>query len=561
MLSRADKAFVQDLIVKLRTASTHGNSKATCWNYVGQLFHLSNNVLIDESRLYCSVCLESEKSKPGGGHVSKVASFSTSTSTANMNLHLSTKHNINDNTDSKVTKVIDYFKKYEASTSSTITTATSGHEFNRDLLFWFCRDLVPFNFTSKPGMIAFFDKNVPGFELPCPATLSSTALNDVYLATLSKVKEALSGVKSLCIMFDGWTDRYRARPYMGLRASFVKDWKYEIVTLSCEVLPSHTGADIAEHVMKVLKEFIPDIKKVLLSSCHDGAANMIKSSKLLKVTHYQHCTAHALHLLLTVDSIHKVDDLVVLLQKCRDIVTALHFKSCVIEKDLAMREDKEVIEKLQAAMSEANEIIELEDQFPLNDETESESETEFRNSYSASDATANVTHHHTTLKAACITRWNSALYMIESVLDLKDTVQNSLKRIGRLDLCLTEMDINLLAELRLFVSPFKTFTDIVSCSSPTLSLIPVMKMKIRKMCSSNASDDPTIAAVKQMILGRLDVRFPDSDMTKLHQLLDPGTKDFITRMEGTRLLEEAIQSAVSRQLIMNEVRGKMPKSL
>jgi hypothetical protein len=141
-------------------------------------------------------------------------------------------------------------------------------------------------------------------------------------------------------MFDGWTDRYRARPYMGLRGSFVKDWKYEIVTLRCEVLPSHTGVDIAEHAMKVLKEFIPDIKKVLLSSCHDGAANMIKSSKLLKVTHYQHCTAHALHLLLTVDSIHKVDDLIILLQRCCDIVTALHFKSCVIEEDLAMREDK-----------------------------------------------------------------------------------------------------------------------------------------------------------------------------------------------------------------------------
>ena len=125
-----------------------------------------------------------------------------------------------------------------------------------------------------------------------------------------------------------------------------------------------------------------------------------------------------------------------------------------------MREDKGIIEKLKAAMSEANEIIELEDQFPLNDETESESETEFGNSYSASDATASVTHHHTALQAARKTRWNSALYMIESVLDLKDTVQNALKRIGRLDLCLTEIDFNLLAELRLFLSPFKTDTDI-----------------------------------------------------------------------------------------------------
>jgi len=227
-----------------------------------------------------------------------------------MNLHLSTKHNINENTDKKITKVIDYFQKYKASTSSTITSATTQHEFNRDMIFWFCRDLVPFNFTAKPGMIAFFEKNLPGFELPSQAALSSTALNDVYLATKTKVKEALSDVKSLCVMFDGWTDKYRARPYMGLRASFVKDWKYEIVTLSCEVLPNHTGAAVADRVMKVLKEFIPEIKKVMLSSCHDGAANMVKTSQLLKVTHYQHCTAHSLHLILTVDSMHKVEDTV-----------------------------------------------------------------------------------------------------------------------------------------------------------------------------------------------------------------------------------------------------------
>ena len=350
-------------------------------------------------------------------------------------------------------------------------------------------------------------------------------------------------------MFDGWTDKYRARPYMGLRVSFVKDWKYEIVTLSCQVLPSHTGAAVAEHVMKILKEFIPDVKKVLLSSCHDGATNMIKTSQLLKVTHYQHCTAHALHLILTVDSIHKVDDLVNLLQRCRDIVTALHFKSCVIDEDLAFREDKGLIEKLQAAMAETNEIIELEDQFPVN------AESEIENSHSVSDATASH-HHHTTLKAACITRWNSALHMIESVLDLKDTVQNALKQIGRFELCLAEIEFNLLAELRMFLSPFKTFTDIVSCSSPTLSLVPVMKMKIRKVCSPNASDDPSIEAVKKMILGRLDIRFPDSDVTKVHQLLDPGTKDIISRTEGTRLLEEAIQFAVSRQLIIKEVSHK-----
>jgi len=32
---------------------------------------------------------------------------------------------------------------------------------------------------------------------------------------------------------------------------------------------------------------------------HDGAANMVKSSQLLKVENFQHWTSHTLHLLLT----------------------------------------------------------------------------------------------------------------------------------------------------------------------------------------------------------------------------------------------------------------------
>ena len=105
-------------------------------------------------------------------------------------------------------------------------------------------------------------------------------------------------------------------------------------------------------------------------------------------------------------------------------------------------------------------------------------------------------HHHTTLKAPCVTRWNSALTMVESILDLRAEVQNILT--GHLDLCLSELEFNLLSDLRQVLSPFKTFTDIVSGSTPTLSLVPVMRMKIRKLCLSNAQDDANIIAVKIM---------------------------------------------------------------
>ena len=51
----------------------------------------------------------------------------------------------------------------------------------------FCKDLMPFEAVAKDGMIDFFRKVLPQIDLPSPATLSSLALDDVYLATESHV--------------------------------------------------------------------------------------------------------------------------------------------------------------------------------------------------------------------------------------------------------------------------------------------------------------------------------------------------------------------------------------
>lgn len=107
-------------------------------------------------------------------------------------------------------------------------------------------------------------------------------------------------------MFDGWTDRHRARPHVGIRVSFIKDWSFHVVTLSYQVLVGHTGQQLADHVTHIINSFFNDPKKMIRSTCHDGAANMIKASKVMKVDYYQHCVAHSLHLLLTSDSLNDV---------------------------------------------------------------------------------------------------------------------------------------------------------------------------------------------------------------------------------------------------------------
>ena len=93
-------------------------------------------------------------------------------------------------------------------------------------------------------MIQFFQKALTDVTLPAPGKLSGQALDDVYVTVHSQVNDMLNNTKSPCLMFNGWTDRYRGKPYLGIRAAFVKDWSYQVVTLGCHVVPVHTGREI-----------------------------------------------------------------------------------------------------------------------------------------------------------------------------------------------------------------------------------------------------------------------------------------------------------------------------
>jgi len=43
--------------------------------------------------------------------------------------------------------------------------AKSAHELNRDILIWFCRDLIAFEAVEKGGFVVFFQKNFPTCQI------------------------------------------------------------------------------------------------------------------------------------------------------------------------------------------------------------------------------------------------------------------------------------------------------------------------------------------------------------------------------------------------------------
>ena len=391
--------------------------------------------------------------------------------------------------------------------------AKTPQEFKRDLVIWACEDLLPFNFIEKSGLQKFFKKNLPDRQLPSEATLRTSALLDVYHALRVEIMKELESIDTICVMFDGWTDRHHAHPFIGLRISYIKpNWISRVVTLSCKVLFSHTADAIADHVKKEIDTFFKG-RHMKIFSTHDGAKNVVKASKLLRVEQYHHCVAHALHLLLMTDSLNRVDEIRDILLHCKEIVNTLHFKGQLLEDEIDNEKDRAMMELLEKRISLLHNEQSLDDLSPVTDDSD--------------EGSAVAGNSHKSLKASVATRWNSSLSMISSILDLFGQVNETLKRIGHRELVLLSAEKDLLTELCHFLGNFKEFTDLVSGSQPHLGLILMIKEDIKRLVNNTNAGHPAIDEIKLLIKTKIDERLKVTDSVNIACILDPSLKDFI----------------------------------
>jgi len=124
------------------------------------------------------------------------------------------------------------------------------------------------------------------------------------------------------------------------------------------------------------------------------------------------------------------------------------------------------------------------------------------------------------------------LKMKKSIIDMQREVVNMLKRIGKAESCLDTEEMEMLQQLRAFLKPFRTFTDLVGTTGPNLSLIPLIKLQVKKLCVCADDDVIPIRIVKDRILAKVESRLPDSHALRVLQLLDPNTKDGVPRHDA-----------------------------
>jgi hypothetical protein len=536
-----------------------------------------------------SVCLTREqdlyKKNNMLGHISRVKDYASTTSTSTLREHLLAAHNISSNEpDDEVDESGNVSVTDGAANTSHITgkqgkssgakqvklsfkqkianfePSTSKYELARDLTIWAALDLEPFMFTDKRGARFFFEKNLPAILLPSRNTLARKALYDVYESVMQQIKNeiALIGERAVCVTFDGWSDKYRRYPYIGLKLAFVNnEWNYRLITVSLKVLEKHTGENMASHVREELRNLGLNLSINELFTTHDGAANMIKASRLLKSSQYQHCVAHGLHLLLMTDGINTIPDLVDLLTRLKSAIQRLDAKGYLVDGAKAKTADKEKMILFNEKIARIQEVLNADEAvtfLPDNDEDNRNNLPEER-LYSDGQAESLVRlrppKQHQTLKTSNVTRWNSTLYMVDSALCLWGEMNEALKVNGDRELCLPEEDKIVLMELKKFLKPFGDLTELVSTEAPHLSLIPLIVREIKDAAMAvDEHEEDVITLLKQAVLTHVDKRITISETTKVVSLLDPFVKRMMATElgvhEAKKLLQEHTLKAVQR---------------
>jgi hypothetical protein len=515
-ISSSQNKALSKYSIKLAANETKRNGCSMAWKYYGYLYD-DNGVCRTEDRLHCLPCLEVQQKRLANGKSAKevnIHNIAVTTSSGNLKTHLFKEHGI----DIDKSEVSEKQRTLLGNWCTKSVASKTTYDLNRDIVLWFCQDLEAFSMANKQGLTTFLEKNC-GIKMPDASSLAKAPLVDMFKTLRQSVIDSLKSVRSATIMFDGWTDKYRKIPFMGTRlATLSDDWEILIYTLNCSPLEGHTADNIKIHMKEILHDFFPNRHdKLKLHSVHDGASNLMKASKLLKIDEPQHCLAHVIHLLLTEDGFKKVPAVQATLEKARNIVSALTYQSFSISQESAIMTKNKIDASEFDKIVECNSILTLDEQYPLERE-----ETESNEASS---------HTHKTLKMQVATRWNSALMMLESLDCLMDCAMNSLKSLGKFDLLLDEEERDIVHGMVTFLRPFKELTELVSDSNNSLAVIPIVKKRIAELCATNAHDAEEIKSLKKVISGSIDKRFKLSKVATLACMLDPSTRDHIFKKD------------------------------
>lgn len=241
--------------------------------------------------------------------------------------------------------------------------------FFRQIVLWFCRDLLPLSTVEKTGFKDFWKYLKKSHTLPSRSTVSIGAPDDVYLCCKNKLIERLTNTPShATVTFDGWSDSHKHISYNTYTYHFMENWKMKSVVLkTASFAHPHTAERLKEDFEHTMAEF--NILNKRISVVTDGAAAMKKAAKLLNVYRF-YCIGHIIHLLvrkdlLTHDKMQKVRDLRTKLRKIHTKLMYKHEELRAINDENIQKNILHIVEEHKEIGTHSHKLLQINLHFSL----------------------------------------------------------------------------------------------------------------------------------------------------------------------------------------------------
>ncbi|KAK6196376.1 hypothetical protein SNE40_001613 [Patella caerulea] len=350
------------------------------------------------------------------------------------------------------------------------------------------QDLQPYSVVEDKGFKHMLSILEPRYTIPGRHYFADTAVPQLYKSVKDDIQLQLRETSRVAITSDGWTSN-STQSYVTITVHFINDlWELcSFVLQTREMAESHTGSNLAQVLLEAVDEWqIKDKQPALVS---DNASNMILAGRETGFTPHVGCFAHTLNL--ASQKVMKITAVSKLLARVKRIVTFFRKST----KASTILKDKQVL--------------------------------------------LGLPKHR--LKQDVCTRWNSALDMLDRVLEQQAAIVASLleKDLRSRDKdinTLSEADITLAEDIVKVLTPMKTATTVMSDEQlPTLSILSPLYHQILEDMTPDSNDSPTVKNIKIAINQDLQNRYTNvMDVFNRASALDPRFKSLPFLTEGER---------------------------
>ncbi|KAM8728456.1 E3 SUMO-protein ligase ZBED1-like [Acanthopagrus schlegelii] len=365
-----------------------------------------------------------------------------------------------------------------------------------------CKDLRPYSVVENEGFRRLLQVLEPHYVMVQRKHLTETVIPMMYTCVKDDILTKMQSAERVAITCDTWTS-LSTQSYMTVTSHYIdNEWcLMSHVLQTTEVLTSHTAINIADMLTGAIQEWGLTSKDPAVVT--DNAANMVRAVEIMQLMHVG-CFAHTLNLASQAGL--KVPAVSRLLAQVRRIATFFHRNTMA-----------------NHILKEKQKLLQLP----------------------AHKLTVDV-----------VTRWNSALDMLERFLEQQPAISATLLsqdvRRNEKDLCtLTEEDVTIAEDLVRVLKPMKEATLAMSeDKQPTLSVIAPLLALLQEALTPSIEDSTVVRDLKAAAKNNLRTRYDaQKDILYAASALDPRFKalPFLSAKEQddtfSRLQTEAATAA------------------